>query len=67
MTLSTTNANDETQTFYRGLSADKMAQLRDSLGELDQRVRSAVREHPFVTLFGALAGGYLIGRLIARR
>ena len=40
---------------------------RDNLAELDANVREVVREHPFATLFGAVLGGYLVGRLIARR
>ena len=40
---------------------------REMLEELDDRVRTVVREHPFLTLFGALVGGYAVGRLFARR
>jgi len=46
---------------------ETISQLRDRAGELDGRLRASVREHPFLTLFGAVAGGYLLGRLIAKR
>lgn len=40
---------------------------REFLEEADGRVRTVVREHPFLTLFGAMVGGYAVGRLFARR
>jgi len=42
-------------------------QVRDRLGGLDERLRSVAREHPALTLFGAVVSCFLIGRLVARR
>jgi predicted esterase YcpF (UPF0227 family) len=46
---------------------EHLENMRDGLEELDDTVRSTVREHPVLTLCGAMLGGYLIGRLIAKR
>jgi len=46
---------------------DKLGQLRESFGGLDARVRTLVKERPFVTVLTALASGYFLGRLIAKR
>lgn len=46
---------------------EQLETWRENLEELDANVRHVVREHPFATLFGAVLGGYLVGRLIARR
>ena len=45
---------------------DKLEDLRDGLGSVDERVREFVRDRPFATLIGALATGYFIGRIIAK-
>lgn len=47
--------------------AEDLAQdTREALMEWDVKVRSTVREHPFLTLAGALFGGYLVGRIVSR-
>lgn len=46
---------------------EKIAPVRESVDDLDSRVRSIVRGNPALSLFGALCIGYLIGRVIAKR
>jgi len=67
MALSTGKANDTNEQFLPIQLQDKIGQLRDGLGDADVRVRSFVKERPFASVFGALAAGYFLGRLIARR
>lgn len=45
---------------------DRLEDLRERATELDREVRRVVREHPFLTLAGAVATGYLVGRLLRR-
>ncbi len=42
-------------------------QARASLGDLNTRVTTFIRERPGTCLIGALAVGYVIGKLAARR
>jgi len=67
MALGTNKANDMTEAFTPIQLQDKLGQLREGLTDTDQRVRSIVQERPFVAVLGALATGYFLGRLIARR
>jgi ElaB/YqjD/DUF883 family membrane-anchored ribosome-binding protein len=50
---------------------ERLAELRDSAGEqiarLDTGFRELCREHPWGVLAGAVATGYLLGRLLSRR
>ena len=46
---------------------EQLEYLRENFGDVDERVRSAVRERPIVAVLVAVATGYFIGRLIARR
>lgn len=46
---------------------DKIEPMRENVEELDNRVRTLVRENPALTLFGALCFGYFVGRIIAKR
>lgn len=48
-------------------AAEARDQLRDRAHEADHIVREFVTEHPFVAIGGALAAGFFLGRLIARR
>lgn len=41
--------------------------VRTRVEELDREVRSFVRAHPVVSLAGALALGYAVGRIATRR
>ncbi len=41
--------------------------LRERLAEVDESVRSTMQTHPFLGLFGALVGGYAVGRILSRR
>jgi len=68
MALSTGRANDSlSEQFMPIQMQDKLGQLRESFGGLDARVRTLVKERPFVTVLTALASGYFLGRLIAKR
>lgn len=66
MALSTSKANATNEEFLPIQLQDKIGQLREGFGDVDVRVRSFVKERPFATVFGALAAGYFLGRLIAR-
>jgi len=53
-----------------GIHARAEAQLqvaRDALDDLDRRARRLVRERPVACLLGAVALGFLVGRIAARR
>ncbi len=45
----------------------RISRLREGLAELDQRTRSMVREHPIASVVGAVALGYVVGRLLSGR
>ena len=45
---------------------DVVASLRERAVALDAEVRRFVVERPVVALVGAIAGGFLIGRLLSR-
>ena len=45
----------------------QISRIREGLAELDQRTRSLVREHLVASVLGAVAAGYVIGRLLTRR
>lgn len=48
--------------------ATKVAErIGDFTKELDQRTRAFVREYPTVAVLGAVAVGFLIGRVLVRR
>ena len=64
----TSRANDMNDTqMLMSQFQPKLDQVREGLQDLDSRVRQTVREHPLLTVFGALIGGYFFGRLVARR
>ncbi len=41
-------------------------EVQERLVEIDQRVRQLCREHPMAMLFGSLAVGFVIGRIVTR-
>lgn len=45
----------------------QISRIREGLAELDQRTRSLVREHPVASVLGAVAVGYVVGRVLSRR
>ncbi len=45
----------------------RLSRLREGLEDFDQRTRSLVREHPIASVLGAVAAGYLVGRLLSGR
>ncbi len=45
----------------------QLEQARQNLNELNTRVLSFVRERPGTCLIGALAFGYLVGKIASRR
>ena len=45
---------------------DRVQDVRAKLADADKTVRSFVHEHPFVSLLGALAVGYGVGRILRR-
>ncbi len=46
--------------------SERMQALRTGAEDLDEEIRDTVREHPVACLLGAIAAGYLVGRLVAR-
>jgi ElaB/YqjD/DUF883 family membrane-anchored ribosome-binding protein len=46
---------------------EQVERVRDRLEELDVQVRRVVQEQPLVAVGVALAFGYALGRLLARR
>lgn len=40
---------------------------REALTDLDKKVRTFVKENPGLCLLGAVAAGFMIGRIVARR
>ncbi len=45
----------------------QLSRFREGLAEMDQRTRTVVREHPIACVLGAVALGYLAGRLFTKR
>ena len=48
-------------------AAEGDGEIRAELTEVDQKVRAFVKERPVLALLGAIAAGYLIGRVLGRR
>jgi len=46
---------------------EQVERVRTQLDELDARARRLVQERPLVAVGAALAFGYVLGRLLARR
>ncbi len=45
----------------------RATKVRSGLESFDGELRTLVKERPFVALVGAVLGGYLLARLLARR
>ena len=45
---------------------DQITRIREDLAEFDQRARSLIQEHPVASVLGAVAVGYVVGRLLSR-
>lgn len=45
----------------------RLSELRETLAHADVTVRTFVRDHPVLSVAGAVAAGYLVGRLFRRR
>lgn len=62
----------ENRTAYGGRGHDgdpaqeAMQKLRETAMRVDERVRVIVREHPFMAIGGAIAVGYLVGRMLSK-
>jgi len=67
MAPTTDRASDVMESMMPAQLQDKLSQLRENLDDVDTRVRATVRARPIVSVLGALVGGYLIGRMVARR
>ena len=46
---------------------ERVEKVRGRLAEIDTQARRAVQDQPLVAVGAALAVGYLLGRLLARR
>jgi ElaB/YqjD/DUF883 family membrane-anchored ribosome-binding protein len=46
---------------------EKVERVRGQLADMDTQARRAVQDQPLVAVGAALAFGYLLGRLLARR
>jgi ElaB/YqjD/DUF883 family membrane-anchored ribosome-binding protein len=69
MEESARNWADETGARIGGLADDLNDRLKDasaSLRDIDAQTRAFVKESPFVALAAAVAGGFLLGRLLSR-
>ena len=61
---------DEASAKLGGLTEDLNNRLKDagtSLRDIDEQARAFIKDSPLVALAAALAGGFLIGRLLSRR
>jgi len=45
---------------------DRFKDASASLRDIDEQARTFVKERPFVALAAAVAGGFLLGRLLSR-
>jgi hypothetical protein len=44
----------------------RLARLQQELDAAQRRARTLMHDHPLLSFFGAVAAGYLIGRLLRR-
>jgi hypothetical protein len=51
----------------RGLPVPQLEQAKEKMNELNSRAKAFIRERPGTCLFGAVAIGYLVGRIASRR
>ena len=60
---------DEASARIGGLADDLNDRLKDagtSLRDIDEQARAFIKDSPFVALAAAVAGGFLLGRLLSR-
>jgi ElaB/YqjD/DUF883 family membrane-anchored ribosome-binding protein len=46
---------------------EQLEKARDALADFDVQARAFIRERPGLCLVGAIAAGFVIGRLVSRR
>ncbi|TMA83266.1 MAG: hypothetical protein E6J72_00485 [Deltaproteobacteria bacterium] len=69
MERSASNWADEASARVSGLADDVNERFKDAsagLRDLDEQTRAFVKHSPFVALAAAVAGGFLLGRLLSR-
>jgi len=69
MEQSASNRADEASARVSGLADDVNERFKDAgagLRDLDEQTRAFVKHSPFVALAAAVAGGFLLGRLLSR-
>jgi len=69
MEQSASNWADEANARVSGLADDLNERFKDAsagLRDLDEQTRAFVKHSPFVALAAAVAGGFLLGRLLSR-
>ncbi len=69
MEQSASNWADEASARVSGLADDVNERFKDAgagLRDLDEQTRAFVKQSPFVALAAAVAGGFLLGRLLSR-
>ena len=69
MEQSASNWADEASARVSGLADDLNERFKDAgagLRDLDEQTRAFVKHSPFVALAAAVAGGFLLGRLLSR-
>ena len=69
MEQSASNWADEASARVSGLADDLNERFKDAgtgLRDLDEQTRAFVKQSPFVALAAAVAGGFLLGRLLSR-
>jgi ElaB/YqjD/DUF883 family membrane-anchored ribosome-binding protein len=60
---------DEATSRVSGLASefnDRLKSASTNLRNIDEQARTFVKESPFVALAAAVAGGFLLGRLLSR-
>jgi ElaB/YqjD/DUF883 family membrane-anchored ribosome-binding protein len=45
---------------------ERLGGMRTELRDFDEQTRTFLREHPLMAIVGAVAAGYVIGRLMSR-
>ena len=68
MGLNVTQAVNEGIDNIDGLSEarERFSHWKENVQELDQQIRHTIRRRPVASLFAALLGGYLAGRIVTR-
>ena len=50
-----------------GGAQEQIEVAREALSDVDKKVRAFVKERPGMCLMGAVAAGFIIGRIVSRR